>query len=196
MATKTDNRGMLLIISGPSGVGKTTITREVERQLDGLFSVSMTTRPKTEKDREGVDYFFVGVEQFKKSRDADDLLEWAEVFGNFYGTPRKPVDDALAKGRLMILEIDVVGAIKIKKLMPEAFAIFVEPPNENVLLERLRKRQREDESVIQRRFAKAKDEIAQARTCGVYDEFIVNEVLDNAVKKAVSLVRARMTTCA
>ena len=187
---------MLLIISGPSGVGKTTITREVERQLDGLFSVSMTTRPKTEKDREGVDYFFVGVEQFKKSRDADDLLEWAEVFGNFYGTPRKPVDDALAKGRLMILEIDVVGAIKIKKLMPEAFAIFVEPPNENVLLERLRKRQREDESVIQRRFAKAKDEIAQARTCGVYDEFIVNEVLDNAVKKAVSLVRARMTTCA
>jgi len=195
MATQSsDKRGMLLIISGPSGVGKTTITHEVERQLDGVFSVSMTTRAKTEKDRDGVDYHFINVEQFKKARDAGELLEWAEVFGNFYGTPRGPVDQALANGRLMILEIDVVGAIKIKKIMPEAFAIFVLPPDENVLLERLRKRQREDESVIQRRFAKAKDEIAQARTCGVYDEFITNEVLADAVKKAVSLVRDRMST--
>lgn len=187
--TPPPSPGLLLVISGPSGVGKTTITHNVERALDGMFSVSLTTRPKTDADVDGRDYWFIDAEEFKRRRDAGELLEWAEVFGNFYGTPRKPVDEAIAAGRLMILEIDVEGAVQIKRLMPEAFAVFVLPPNERVLLERLRKRGREDEAVIQRRFAKAKFEIIRAWECGAYDQFIVNRDLDHAVREAVTLVR-------
>ena len=193
MTTPAKTHGMLLVISGPSGVGKTTITHRVEKELNAVFSVSVTTRPKTETDREGIDYCFIGVEEFKRRRDAGELLEWAEVFGNFYGTPRKPVMEAMAQGRLVILEIDVEGAIQIKHNLPESYAVFVLPPNERVLLSRLRKRAREDESVIQRRFAKAKFEINHAWECGAYDEFIVNRDLEHAVREAVGLIRAEMS---
>ncbi|MEX2215490.1 MAG: guanylate kinase [Phycisphaeraceae bacterium] len=181
--------GLLLIISGPSGVGKTTITHEVERQLGGEFSVSMTTRAQAPGDQPDVDYHFVTMEEFIAARDRGELLEWAEVYADLcYGTPRQPVDDALAAGRLMILEIDVDGAIQIKEKMPEAFAVFVLPPNEQTLLDRLRSRKREDEATIQKRFAKAKREIVKAWECGAYDEFIVNRDLNKAVAEAVGLV--------
>jgi len=186
----TNGQGMLLVISGPSGVGKTTITHQVESQLGAQFSVSMTTRPKTEKDTEGGDYYFVDREAFESTRDAGQLLEWADVFGNFYGTPRQPVEAALAEGKLVILEIDVQGAEQVKTNMPGAFALFVLPPNENVLLERLRGRKRDTEEVIQRRFAKAKDEIVRAWESGVYDQFIINRDLEHAVREAVELVQA------
>jgi guanylate kinase len=186
-------QGILLIISGPSGVGKTTITHHVEKRLHGLFSVSLTTRPKAPGDKEGVDYHFVTQPEFDRARDAGELLEWAEVYaGCSYGTPRKPVDEALAKGRLMILEIDVDGALQVTQKMPEAFSIFVLPPNENVLLDRLRARKRDDEAVILRRFAKAKREIIKAWDSGIYNEFIVNRDLDHAVEEAVSLVKRRL----
>lgn len=186
-------QGLLLIISGPSGVGKTTITHHVEQQLDGLFSVSVTTRAKTPADVEGRDYFFVSHERFNQMRDAGELLESAEVYkGCSYGTPKQPVEEAVAAGRLIILEIDVEGAIQIKQQMPDAFGLFVLPPNETVLLERLRRRAREDEAIIQQRFAKAKAEIIRAWECSAYDEFIVNRDLDHAVKEAVELVRSEM----
>ncbi len=193
--TKTANTstGLLLIISGPSGVGKTTITRHVEQELGGVFSVSVTTRPKSAADTQGVDYTFVDKAEFERRLDAGLLLEWADVFGQYYGTPREPVDAALADGQLVLLEIDVQGAVQVKKRMPQAFAIFIEPPSEQALLERLRGRQREDESIIQRRFAKARDEIARARSCGVYDRFIVNDDLDTAKQEAVSSVRSELT---
>lgn len=184
-------QGLLLVISGPSGVGKTTITREVERQLGGVFSVSLTSRAPAPTDRQGVDYHFVSSEAFERQRDNHELLEWAQVFGNYYGTPRKPVEQALAAGRLMILEIDVQGAIQIKKNMPQAFAIFILPPSESVLLQRLRNRQREDESVIQKRFAKATAEIDQARQSGIYDRFIVNDDLQKTIRETVKLVEER-----
>lgn len=187
--TKT---GMLLIISGPSGVGKTTITHRVERELGGVFSVSLTTRPKGPEDVEGVDYYFVDRAAFEKARQAGELLESAEVFGNSYGTPRKLVEEALRAGRLMILEIDVEGAIQVKEKMPDAFALFVLPPSEAVLLERLRKRKREEEAVIQRRFTKAKDEIARAKSCGVYNAFIVNDDLEKAIAEAVRHIRKEL----
>ena len=194
MTNKTvSKQGMLLVISGPSGVGKTTITHRVERELNAVFSVSMTTRPKAAGDREGVDYHFVDQATFDRARDAGELLEWAEVYpGCSYGTPKKPLDEALAKGRLMILEIDVDGAIQIHRKMPDAFALFVLPPNENMLLQRLRARARDDEAVIQRRFAKAKREIIKAWECGVYSEFIVNRDLEHAVGEALQLIRAEM----
>jgi guanylate kinase len=193
--SKTGSKpGLLLIISGPSGVGKTTITHHVERELGGVFSVSLTTRTKAAGDREGVDYHFVSQAEFDRAKDAGELLEWAEVYaGCSYGTPRKPVEDALTAGRLMILEIDVDGALQVTQKMPEAFSIFVLPPNENVLLERLRTRKRDDESVILRRFAKAKREIIKAWDSGIYNEFVVNRDLDHAVQEAVELVRKRMS---
>lgn len=182
--------GMLLIISGPSGVGKTTITREVIKQLNATFSVSMTTREQTASDTNGLDYQFVSKQAFKEHIDNNDLLEWANVFGNHYGTPRKPVDEALAAGRIMILEIDVQGAIDVKKNMPEAFGVFILPPHEDVLLERLRARAREDEAIILKRFDKAKLEISMAKKSNVYDLFVVNDVLEDAIKKIVETVKA------
>jgi guanylate kinase len=183
--------GLLLILSGPAGVGKTTIVHRVEQRLGACFSVSLTTRPKTAQDVEGRDYFFVGVPEFIRRRDAGELLESAEVFGHYYGTPRQPVLDAVAAGTLMILEIDVQGAIQIKKLLPQALAIFILPPGPEALLERLRRRARDDEETIQRRFGKAKLEIATAFECGAYDAFIVNRDLPRAVADAIALVTAR-----
>lgn len=181
--------GLLLIISGPSGVGKTTITRAIEHQLLGTFSVSMTTRPKTEDDVEGQDYYFVSHENFQHHIDNGELLEWAEVFGDYYGTPRQPVQRSLDQGALVILEIDVQGAMQVKRKKPDALAIFILPPDETILLSRLRERRREDEQKIQQRFARAKEEIQQAREAGIYDAFITNDDLDRAITESVELVR-------
>jgi guanylate kinase len=184
-----DQPGLLLVISGPSGVGKTTITRAIEQELGGTFSVSMTTRPKTEDDVEGRDYYFVDRDRFQRYIDAGELLEWAEVFGDYYGTPRGAVQQSLDHGGLVILDIDVQGAMQVKRKKPEALAIFVLPPSETTLLERLRQRRRESEQQIQQRFARAKAEMQQARESGVYDAFITNDRLDRAIPEAVELVR-------
>ena len=190
LPTDTDN-GLLLIISGPSGVGKTTITRGVERSIAGsVFSVSVTTRAKTEADVEGVDYRFITDAEFDRMVAADELLEWAGVFGKRYGTPRAWVEEQLVRGRLVILEIDVEGARQVKSRMPEAFGLFILPPSEGVLLQRLRSRKRESEEQIQKRFAEAQREIREARDSGVYDRFLVNEDLDRAMAEAVEAVNA------
>ncbi|MDX2115638.1 MAG: guanylate kinase [Planctomycetota bacterium] len=189
LATDTDD-GMLLVISGPSGVGKTTITRAVERSIpDAVFSVSATTRPRTDADVEGVDYHFLTVDDFLRREAAGEFLETAVYAGNRYGTLRAPVQAQLERGRLMILEIDVQGAKQVKAKVPAAFSLFVLPPGEDALLERLRARKREPEEVIQRRFRLAQEEIAEAHRCGVYDAFIVNDRLDRAIDEALALVR-------
>lgn len=189
LPTDTDD-GMLLIISGPSGVGKTTITRGVERSIpDAVFSVSWTTRDRTDVDVEGVDYHFVGDEEFERMRAAGGFLETAGVYGKKYGTPREWVETQLSRGRLVILEIDVQGAIAVKGRIPDALAVFIEPPGEEALLARLRSRNREGEALIQTRFARAKHEIEHARACGVYDVFLVNSDLRVAIEQAVDLVK-------
>ena len=184
--------GVLLIISGPSGVGKTTIARAVQSELDAVFSVSMTTRPRTDAETPGVDYHFVDDPEFARQREAGQLLEWAQVFDHCYGTPRQPVLENLAAGRIVLLEIDVQGAIQVKANMPDAFAVFILPPSEQTLLDRLRQRKREDEATIQRRFTKAKDEIARARVSGVYDAFIVNDNLDEAITQTLDTIRREL----
>jgi guanylate kinase len=190
LPTDTDD-GMLLIISGPSGVGKTTITRGVERAIgDSVFSVSATTRAKTPADVEGVDYHFVNDGEFERMKAAGEFLETAGIYGKKYGTPKAWVVEQLKRGRLVILEIDVQGAIQVKKQIPDAYSIFVLPPSEEALLQRLRDRKREDGAAIQRRFDAAKHEITTARTCGVYDMFIVNGSLDQAIGEAVRAVRS------
>ena len=183
---------MLTIFSGPSGVGKTTITRAViDRVEDAEISVSATTRQIRPREREGVDYFFKTPEEFGAMRSGGMLLEWAEVFGDQYGTPSAWVDERLGAGRVVVLEIDVQGARKVKLKRPDAFGVFIMPPSEESLLQRLRGRAREDESAIQRRFAEAKREIADAHTCGAYDLFIVNDDLERAIREAVEAVESR-----
>ncbi len=184
-----DSRGQLIVVSGPSGVGKTTITNQLVEQLGATFSVSMTTRPITAADTEGEDYFFVDEARFKAAIDRGELLEWAKVFDNYYGTPKAFVDQKLAAGQDVILEIDVVGAIAIKKQRPDALMVFVLPPSEQELLRRLRARAREGEDVIQKRFAEAQREIKQAQDSDAYDHFIVNHVLADAIDQAVNIVR-------
>ncbi len=192
--TDTDD-GLLLIISGPSGVGKTTITRGVERGVpDAVFSVSATTRPQTSADVEGVDYHFVTDETFEAMKSRNEFLETAGIYGKKYGTPKAWVLEHLRRGRLVILEIDVQGAIQVKKQIPDAYSIFVLPPSESALLDRLQSRRREDEASIQRRFAAAKSEIELARTCKLYDLFITNDQVEPAIAQAigaVNLERAR-----
>lgn len=188
LPTDTDD-GMLLVISGPSGVGKTTITRAVERSIPGsVFSVSATTRARTEADVDGVDYHFVTEDRFDQMVREGAFLEWAGVFGKRYGTPRAWVEEQLARGRLVILEIDVEGAKQVKQAMPEAFGVFILPPSEEELLRRLRSRKREDEALIQKRFAEAQREIAEAGRCGSYDAFITNDELERAIREAVDTV--------
>src|SRR5437016_1337197 len=126
----SERSGLLIVISGPSGVGKTTITHKLVRKLDAVFSVSMTTRPMKPGGREGVDYYFVDEPRCKQAVADGELLEWAKVCDRYYGTPRKAVERNLIAGKDMVLEIDVAGGKQVKKLFPQALMIFVLPPSE------------------------------------------------------------------
>ncbi|MGD9693218.1 MAG: guanylate kinase [Phycisphaerales bacterium] len=191
------SKPLLVIVSGPSGVGKTTISRALRDAFDDAdLSVSCTTRPKAPTDTDGVDYHFITEEEFEKRvsdpagpQGLGQFLEHAGVYGKRYGTLRKPVDDALAQGRLVILEIDVQGALQVKQRAPSALAILILPPSEQSLLARLRGRGRDSEEVIQKRFAAAKRDIEAANESGVYDVTIVNRDLDQATAEAVAAVR-------
>lgn len=168
------------------------MTRGVERSIaDAVFSVSATTRARTPADVEGVDYHFVSDEEFERMRGAGEFLESAGIYGKKYGTPRAWVEEQLRRGRLVILEIDVQGAMQVKAKVPQAYGLYILPPSEEALLERLRSRRREDDEKIARRFAEAKREIAMARECGVYNEFLVNQDLQETIRRAVELVGAR-----
>lgn len=173
-------------------MGKTTIVHEVEQRLGGAFSVSATTRPRTDEEVHGKDYFFVSDGEFQQMLDDNDLLEHATVFGKYrYGTPREPVQRMLAQGELVILDIDVQGARQVKQAMPGALMVFVLPPSEEELLRRLRTRARDDEQAIQRRFARAQEEINFAQTSGCYDHFVINDQLESAIKQTCRIVQQR-----
>lgn len=194
MTARADRPGMLLVVSGPSGAGKTSIKNALlERFDDAEFSVSATTRTRTEHEREGVDYHFLGRDEFARRVEAGDFLEHAEYAGNRYGTLRAPVEAALGAGRIMILDVDVQGARQIKRAMPEAFGLFVLPPSDQALAERLRSRGRDTESAIVRRLEIARQELAAAQEEGLYDAFLVNRDLDAAIEEAVGIVEKART---
>jgi guanylate kinase len=190
----TERPGLLVVLSGPSGVGKSTIAHALEQRVGAEFSVSMTTRPQSPKERQGVDYHFVDEARFHRALEKDELLEHAVVFDHMYGTPRAPIDNAVAAGRIIVLEIDIEGAVQVKQRIPEAFCLFILPPKNEKLLERLKARGREGEAIIQRRFQEHQREIQRARECGVYDEFVVNDDLDQTIEKVVELINQRRRT--
>ncbi len=183
------------MVSGPSGVGKTTILHRILAALGAQFSVSATTRPRAAGETDGVDYRFVDEPAFQSMIDRGEFLEYAQVFGrNWYGTPEAPVDEAIAQGRVVILDIDVHGAKQVRERRPEVFGIFILPPSETELHRRLADRGREDAEAIERRFAEAKREIAAAREPGLYDAFVVNDELERAVAETLGLLRARTSS--
>lgn len=185
-------KGLLLVISGPSGSGKTTIARAVEERLGAIFSVSATTRPRSDSERRGRDYQFLTEQAFEDLVNRGAFLEHARVYGRHrYGTPREPVQRHLDEGRLVILDIDVQGALQVRQAMPDALLMFVLPPGDEELEHRLRSRGRDDERSIQRRLAEARREIEVGLHSGAYDEQIVNDDLDRAVDQACRLAQQR-----
>lgn len=177
----------VVVVSGPSGAGKSTICREAVRRLGAYLSISATTRPKSAAEVDGGDYYFITPEEFQRRLAEGAFLEHAEVFGNYYGTPREPIERAMAAGQTVILEIDVQGGLQVKAAMPEALLIFILPPRIEELLRRIEGRARgEDEQARQRRLAKAEAEIAVGREH--YEYFVVNDVLENAVEEVIKII--------
>lgn len=178
----------LVVITAPSGAGKTTIARRLLAELPGLrFSVSATTRPPRAHEQDGVDYHFVSVEDFHRLKDEGALIEWEEVYpGRFYGTPRAELE-RLTPGGALLLDVDVKGALHIKELFgAHALTIFVAPPSLSVLEERLRARGTETDKTLHIRLAWARDELTYAPR---FDHVVVNERLDTAVAETLALVR-------
>ena len=177
------------MVSGPSGVGKSTILREVLRRTGARFSVSATTRPPREGEVDGREYFFVDDAAFQRMIDGEDLLEWAEVFGRRYGTPRGAVGEALTAGATVLLEIDVQGALQVHRRMPDATFILIAPPDGEELTRRLYGRGSEDAAAAARRRAKADEEIRTAEKSGVYKYRVVNDDLETAVQRVVEIIK-------
>lgn len=180
--------GKLVVLSGPSGVGKSTICREVVRRLDDVhLSVSATTRPPGPGEQNGRDYWFISEQEFRERIEKGLLLEYAEVFGNLYGTPKDKVDEAVEAGQTVILEIDVQGGRQVKAACPDAVMIFILPPNEKVLAHRLGGRGRDSADVMETRLDGASHEIAAAWR--YYDNMVINEDLEHAIAEVIQIIR-------
>ena len=180
-------KGKIVIISGPSGVGKSTICKSVAERMDDVFlSVSLTTRPKSEKEVNGREYCFVSRNEFKKQIKNGKLLEHAEVFGNLYGTPKDKTDLALQDGKTIILEIDVQGARETKKKYPDSIMIFILPPSQRELANRMDNRGRDDQETTAKRLNQASSEIAAAWQ--YYEYLVINDDLENAIDEVVQII--------
>jgi len=179
-------QGTLFVLSGPSGVGKGTVLEHLFADYDGInYSVSMTTRDPRPGEVEGEDYFFVGRSKFEKMIDNDELIEYACVHGNYYGTPRHYVEKTLHRGQDIILEIDIQGANQVRELFPEAVFIFLQPPSLQALDKRLQKRGSESPEAREIRLENARKEMAEVDK---YDYVILNDKLDKAVEKLKNVI--------
>ncbi len=182
-------RGLMLVISSPSGAGKSTIARNLlEKDRNISLSVSVTTRPRRHSEIEDIHYHFITKRDFERMRDNEELLEWAEVHGNFYGTPRQPVEDAMAAGRDMLFDIDWQGAEQLQdKMKADVVSIFILPPTMTELQSRLHRRAEDTEAVIQTRLLNSRAEIEHWRD---YDYVILNDDLQAAFEAIEAIVKA------
>ncbi len=182
-------RGRLFVVSAPSGAGKTTLVRALLAREPGLrFSISCTTRPQRESEVHARDYFFVSRDEFRRMAEAGEFLEHAQVFDNFYATPRRQVEETLAAGRDLILEIDWQGAQQVRAAMPECISIFVLPPSRAELERRLRARGTDPETVIRRRLAAASADMTHFRE---FDYVVINDDFDRATAELADVIHGR-----
>lgn len=179
--------GHLIVISAPSGSGKTTIARALMKSFPSMvFSVSATTRPRRGTEVHGRDYYFLSREEFERRIREGRLIEWEEIYGNLYGTLRSEVDRALEEGLTMLFDVDIKGALSIKRQYPQAVLIFIRPPGIEALTERLRARQTEDEETLHRRLDRVPLELDLGAHC---DYQVVNDDLEKAIAEVEEIVR-------
>lgn len=182
-------RGRLIVISGPSGAGKTSICRALlTRVPDTIWSVSATTRPVRPSDKVGTSYEFLSREEFGRRERGGEFLESAEYVGNRYGTPRAPVEQALVAGTNVVMEIDVQGGMQVAAEMPESLRVFVLPPNRESLKARLEGRDGDAQEQLAKRLAESDGEIAVARDSGCYQHFVVNDVLEDTIAQVIGIL--------
>ena len=189
-ASLPNRRGVVLILSSPSGAGKTTLTRMLlqDRELDLTLSISVTTRPRRTSEVDGIHYRFIPERQFVAMREAGELLEWAEVHGNLYGTPRAPVEEILAQGRDCLFDIDYQGTRQVREKMgADTVTVFILPPSMKELRARLERRAEDSREVIEKRLENARKEIARWKD---YDYVIVNDDLQRSFDDLIAVLRA------
>ncbi|MCF7958093.1 MAG: guanylate kinase [Phycisphaerae bacterium] len=191
MATEPKQPGRLIVISGPSGSGKSTLTR-IGLERTGLhLSLSATTRQPGPNETDGKDYHFISRQKFEEMIAADEFLEYAQVFDNYYGTPVGPLNKKLAEGQNVILEIDIQGGLQVFKRFPDAQGILILSPDMKELQNRLEKRARDDAETIKKRLAKAEWEIQTAQQSGHYKHILINDNLKKAAEELVDILEGR-----
>ena len=191
---KLNQKGLLIVLSGPSGVGKATVRKALFKSPDHKFtySVSMTTRKPREGEVEGQDYYFVSEEEFLKRIKEGRFLEYAKFVGNYYGTPIEQVQKMIEQGDEVVLEIEVEGAMQVKAKMPDAVLVFIAPPTYGALKTRLLGRGTETEEIIMERISKAHRELTLAAG---YDYIVINDDVDNAADRIKAIIRAEHARC-
>ena len=190
MSHSAPQHGLLIVLCGPSGVGKSTISRRLEKEMRVWYTVSVTTRPKQEgEEEEGKSYEHIDKLEFFRRLDSDKYLEYAQVYGNYYATPKHPALDQLTQGKDVLLEIDVQGAMQVRHHYPDALLIFILPPDEPTLLQRLTDRDRDSVEDINKRFRAAKREIHMAKGSRAFDYMVINDSLDRAVEEIIKIIK-------
>lgn len=180
-------KGIFIVISGPSGVGKGTIVKKLLERFNAWYSISMTTRPKRENEIDKVNYFFVTKEQFEENIKEDGFIEYATYNNNYYGTPRKEIDNKLNNNIDVIAEIEVKGARKVKELYKDSVLIYILPPSFEELETRLRNRNTEDDATIEKRLNIAKEELKQI---DIYDYVVVNNTVEEATNNVINIIES------
>lgn len=189
MSNSHQHSGLLIVLCGPSGVGKSTIARRLAERMDVAYISSATTRDKRPGDEVAKKYDYITREEFFRRLDHDDFLEYAQVYGEYYGTPKHPCLDLLSGGEDVLLEIDVQGALQVRWQYPNALLIFVLPPDAETLKQRLSDRGREGAEEIEKRFRAAKREVQMAKGSRAFDHMVINDTVERAVEEIIKTIK-------